>query len=193
MSPDAYLAFERQTELRHEYVDGFVYAMTGVKRRHAKVVGNLLALIAPAAQRAGCEAFVTDLKVRVGDTRYYYPDLLVTCGPADDDADVVTDPCLVVEVLSPSTASVDRREKLAAYRTVPSLQAYLVVDPTRPHVERHWRDAAGDWNYEAITPASGGQVSIPCPATTLTLDAILAGVQLRSSTLRRVKEPAPTG
>jgi Uma2 family endonuclease len=81
----------------------------------------------------------------------------------------------VVEVTSPSTASTDRREKLANYRKIPSLRAYLIVDQRRRRVDHHWRDEVGDWWHVAL--AGGGEVSLPCPQVTLALDDIYEGVQ----------------
>lgn len=189
MTPEEYLAFEERSTRKHEYVAGVVYAMSGTTRRHGKIIGNIYRRLWAVAD-GSCEVFFNDLKVRVDATTYYYPDVGVACGPEDDDADIIADPCLVVEVTSPSTRATDHREKLVAYRNVPTLSAYLIVAHTERRVERHWRDAAGAWQHESVTPESGGRVAVPCPVAVLTLDEIYAGVSLRSR-LRRVKERAP--
>ncbi|GJG86268.1 hypothetical protein tb265_14490 [Gemmatimonadetes bacterium T265] len=188
MTPEEYLAFERRSRFKHEYVDGVVYAMSGTTRRHGKIVGNVYRRLWPAAKGGPCEVFVQDLKVHVDATKYYYPDVVAVCGPEDDDADVIPDPCLVVEVTSRSTRATDHREKLIAYRKVPTLRAYLIVSHREQVVDRHWRDAAGAWQHEVVTPESGGRVAAPCPETVLTLDAIYEGVTLLPR-LRRIKEP----
>ncbi|HEY0780308.1 MAG TPA: Uma2 family endonuclease [Gemmatirosa sp.] len=190
MTPEEYLAFEETARVRHEYVGGRVFAMSGVRVRHARLVGNVAAGLRQAAQGGPCEAFTNDLKVRADETTFYYPDVLVVCDTPDDETVFVTNPCVVVEVLSPSTRRTDRGEKLVAYRRIPTLRAYLIVEATRQEVERHWRDAGGAWRSELVTPESGGQVPVPCPDTVLTLDAVYAGVTLRPR-LRRVKERAP--
>ncbi len=190
MTPEEYLAFEETARVRHEYVSGHVYAMSGVKVRHARVVRNVATGLQQAAGVGPCEAFTNDLKVRADETTFYYPDVLVVCDTPDDETVFVTNPCVVVEVLSPSTRRTDRSEKLVAYRRIPTLSAYLIVEATRQEVERHWRDASGAWRSEIVTPESGGRVAVPCPDTVLTLDAVYAGVTLRPR-LRRVKERAP--
>lgn len=189
MTPAEYLAFEERSPVKHEYVDGYVYAMSGVRRRHGKVVTNLMRQLLRAAGDGPCEVYVAELKVQADETKYYYPDVAVTCGPPDDEASVITDPCLVVEVTSPSTRTTDHREKLGAYTRIPTLGAYLVIEADRPEVHRHWRDAGGAWRFEVVSPESGGRVPVPCPDVTLTLDQIYAGVTLRPR-VRRVKEGA---
>lgn len=173
MSVDEYLRFEEAAPTKHEYVAGDVYAMTGVTYRHACIVTNVAYRLAGAARAGSCRV-VHDVKVRAGD-RIYYPDVMVLCTPQSADALVLGDPCLVVEVTSRSTARVDRGEKLDAYRTVPSLRAYLIVDHRWRRVERHWRDAVGAWQREEI--AVDGSVPVPCPEMALTLDEIYEGVQ----------------
>ena len=187
MTPDEYLAFEETARVRHEYVSGHVYAMSGVKLRHARVVGNVAAGLRRAANDGPCEAFTNDLKVRADETTFYYPNVLVVCDTPDDETVFVTNPCVVVEVLSPSTRRTDRSEKLIAYRGIPALRAYVIIEAARQEVERHWRDASGVWHSEIITPESGGRVPVPCPETVLTFDEIYARVTVRPR-LRRVKE-----
>lgn len=191
MTPEEYLAFERRSSRKHEYVDGVVYAMSGTTRRHYKLLFNVARHLHTAAAGGACEVFAQDLKVHVAPTKYYYPDVVVVCGPEDDEADVIADPCVVVEVTSRSTRATDHREKLIAYRTVPTLRAYLIVSHRERLVDRHWRDAGGAWQHEVVTPDSGGRVAVPCPAGgVLTLDGIYEGVTLPAR-LRRLKEPAP--
>ncbi len=190
MTPEEYLAFEETARVRHEYVAGHVYAMSGGLLRHARVIGNVSYLLRRAAEGGPCAVFTNDLKVRADETTFYYPDVVVACGPLDDDAVYLTNPCLVVEVLSPSTRLTDRREKLTNYRRIPTLRAYLIIEAARREVERHWRDSSGAWRSEVVTPESGGRVAVPCPEAVLTLDEVYEGVTIRPRP-RRVRERAP--
>lgn len=184
MSLDEYLRFERAHPERHEYVAGEVYAMSGATLRHSRIVQNLSFRLMERARGGPCEVHTHDLKVRVGNDRIYYPDLLVLCTPLPGDTLIVREPCLIIEVTSPASARVDRGEKLESYRRLASLEAYLVVDQRRRRVDRHWCDTAGVWRREEHI--GEGTVPVPCPVTSLTLDEIYEGVDLPS-----VAEPEP--
>ena len=175
LSVEEYLRFEATATTKHEYVAGEVYAMTGVTRRHARIASNLAYRLMNAARGGPCDVMVAEVKVRAGRERIYYPDVLVACTPGRDTDVIVRDPCLVVEVTSPSTARVDRGEKRDAYLAIPSLRAYLIVDHRYRRVEWHLRDADGEWRRgEAI---GAGSVDVPCPAVTLRLDEIYEGIE----------------
>jgi Uma2 family endonuclease len=174
LTVEEYLRLEEASPERHEYVAGEVHAMTGASLRHNRIVGNIFGRLWAAARGGPCTPHVEAVKLRVADDVIYYPDVMVLCTPQDDDL-VAHAPCLVVEVTSPSTASTDRREKLANYRKIPSLRAYLIVDQRRRRVDHHWRDEVGDWWHVAL--AGDGEVSLPCPQVTLALDDIYEGVQ----------------
>src|SRR5207237_1346998 len=103
------------------YVAGAIYEMTGASRRHAQIVANILVRLRPATRGTPCQVYVNDVKVRAAHDIIYYPDVVVTCDANDTDEYLVNTPCLVVEVASPSTAMIDRREKLANYRRMDSL------------------------------------------------------------------------
>ena len=113
------------------------------------------------------------IKLRVGDD-VYYPDVIVTCSAADQDDRWVREPCLLIEATSPSTARFDRLEKLNAYRKIPPLQAYLIVEQAWRRVVRHWRDAARVWQQEDLQ--GEGAISLSCPEVLLTLDQIYEGL-----------------
>ena len=144
MSVEDYLEMEKTATVRHEYVAGEVYAMVGVSRRHSRIAGNIFRMLAVVAAGGPCRVHQSDMKLQVDDV-FYYPDVMVACDKEPDDPYYEDDPCLVVEVVSPSTESTDRREKLAAYKSVPGLRACLIVDQDRMRVERHFRDEAGAW------------------------------------------------
>ena len=131
---DAYLDGETRTEIKHEYLDGEVVAMGGASAKHGLIVTGLGLAIGSHARRKRCQLFMADMKLRVDhadQTYFYYPDLLLACDPQDRDPYYRRHPCLIVEVLSPSTERIDRREKLFAYQTIPSLRECLLVDPDK--------------------------------------------------------------
>jgi Uma2 family endonuclease len=172
---EEYLRLEESSPTRHELVGGVMHAMNGATRRHARIVMNISVRLATIARGGPCQVIATDVKLRAAREVVYYPDVMVACGPHDDNDIVVDDPCLVVEVTSPSTARTDRREKLAASRQIASLRAYLIVNQRVRRVERHWRDDGGDWWHATIE--GDGRVPIPCLDTELALDEIYEGLQ----------------
>jgi Uma2 family endonuclease len=145
----------------------------GVTKRHNLISLNLARELHAAGRGSGCRVYAIDVKVRAARDVIYYPDIMVACGPDRGTALIEEAPCLVVEVLSPSTSSIDRREKLLTYRQMESLEAYLIVAQDQRRVDRHWRDGEGRWDLEVVEGA--GDVAIPSPATTLSLDAIYEG------------------
>lgn len=173
LSVEDYLEMEKTATVRHEYVAGEVYAMVGVSRRHSRIAGNIFRLLAVAAAGGSGRVHQSDMKLQIDDG-FYYPDVMVACGPEPENPYYEDAPCLVIEVVSPSTESTDRREKLAAYKRVPGLKACLIVDQERMQVERHFRDEAGGW-YRADL-VDEGHFSVPCPEMSLTLAEIYEGL-----------------
>jgi Uma2 family endonuclease len=160
MSIEEYLEFENNSEFKHEYVGWHLYAMTGVTRRQSRISGNIFALLREAAKAGPCRIHQSDMRVPTPDGPVYYPDVVVACGEEPDDPYCEDTPCLIIEVLSPSTALTDRREKLLSYRRISSLQAYLIVEQDKALVERHYRDDSGAWQAEIL---SEGGIPVPCP------------------------------
>lgn len=171
---DEYMAFEESTPLRHELIAGEVYAMSGPTLNHNRISNNVAGLLMAAAGDGPCEVFTDVIKLQVAPTTVYYPDVVVTCEPSDDDERIVRQPCLVVEVTSRSTRRNDIREKLVAYQALPSLLAYLVIDQRHRHVDRHWRDESGAWRHEEVI---AGEVAVPCLEASLPLDRVYARVR----------------
>lgn len=136
MTPGEYLDYEHSQEIRHELVDGYLYAMTGASRRHEEIALNLAAALHAHLRGRPCRAYKGDLKIRVG-ADFHYPDVFVRCGETavDDDAYAASDPVLVAEVLSPSTQRYDRGDKRLAYWSLPSMREYVLIAQDRPHVE----------------------------------------------------------
>jgi Uma2 family endonuclease len=120
MTVEEYLAFEEASDVKHEYVDGRVYGMSGAHSRHGRIIANVAAHLWTAARGGPCRTYTNDLKVRASQTHIYYPDVLSVCTPRDDDGLIVDDPCLLLEVTSPSTSRTDHSEKLDAYRQIES-------------------------------------------------------------------------
>lgn len=176
MTFDEYLAREHRSPIKHEFVRGEVYAMSGATRRHDRIVMNLLVRLGIAARGGPCVVNSADVKVQPAPGVVYYPDVSVDCVPHRDDDVIVDQPCLVVEVTSRSTARVDRGEKLDNYRRAESLRMYLIVDHRRRRVTCHRRDGSGPWVFEEVTDAE--RVSVPCPRTDPTLDAIYEGIDM---------------
>ena len=166
VSVEEYLRIEEASPLRHEYVSGVLYAMTGGTKTHSEIIGNIYTAIRPEARRQQCRIFPGDVKTQINADRIYYPDLIVTCDPEDGDPLIVSMPCLIVEVLSPSTEATDRREKASAYRTFASLRSYLIVYQDEVRVEHYFRDEHDDWNLEFVTE---GEVTLRCPPIALQL------------------------
>lgn len=180
LSVEDYLKLEETSQIRHEYVGGVIHAHAGGTRRHDVVSGNVFALLWNASRGGPCRVHTADRLLRTSDDVFYYPDVMVVCPPEDEAADTEAlfeeSPCLVVEVTSPTTEATDRREKMLAYRRIPSLKAYLIVAQESLRVERHWHDEAGRWwQAEAVGPE--GVVPVPCPEVELTLAQIYEGLQ----------------
>ena len=187
MTVEEYFRFEESSEIKHEYVAGEVYAMSGATVRHNRIAGNIFVRLVPVARRGSCDVFMGEMRVEVARDRHYYPDVTVVCTPLAELDVVARSPCVVVEVTSPSTARIDRGEKLDAYRSISSLEAYLIIDHRRRRVERHSRDVhSREWRREEIV--GEGRVGVPCLDVELTLDEIYERVELPS-----VSEPEPVG
>ena len=125
-----YLEFEEKSPQRHEFINGVLFAMTGPSVAHARITGNLFFAIRTHLKGGPCEVFASDLKVIISrdvNEIGYYPDVIVDCRPDTRDTHFVRDPKLVVEVLSPSTQHIDRREKLQNYRLIDSVEEYVIV------------------------------------------------------------------
>lgn len=175
LTVEEYLELERTSEVRHEYVAGEIHAHAGGTRRHDVISGNIFALLWTAARNGPCRVHSSDRLLKADDDVFYYPDVSVVCPGEDESLDGQTlfeeAPCLVVEVTSPSTKEIDRREKMLAYRRIPSLKAYLILDQEMIRVERYWRDESGRW-WHAEAVGEEGIVPIPSPEIELTLPQI---------------------
>ena len=144
-----YLALERQAEFKSEYLDGEVFAMTGASRRHNLICLNIGAELRTQLKQRPCEVYVSDMRVKTSATGLYtYPDIVVVCGtPTFEDAEVDTlvNPVLLAEVLSKTTQDYDRGGKFEHYRTLDSLQEYLLVAQHACHLTHYVRQPDNAW------------------------------------------------
>ena len=149
MTIEEYLEWEPQQDVRYEYVNGEVFAMTGGTICHNDIALNLYTALRPHVRSRGCRANVSDVKVQVSPkSPYYYPDVIVSCDPQDLNArNFIQNPNLIVEVLSPGTSAKDRGEKFTYYLTIPRLQEYIMIDSEKISVERYCRGEGRMWLY----------------------------------------------
>lgn len=157
---EEYLSLERFSEIRHEYLDGFVYAMAGESIAHSTICFNLAVTVGPQLKDTPCRGFSPNMKVRAGEKGLYaYPDLMVACGDPvfiDEESDILTNPTVIFEVLSPSTEAYDRGEKFLRYRThIDSLRDYVLVAQDRPLIEHHALQPDGTWSRTEISGIEG--------------------------------------
>lgn len=171
MSVEDYLEGEKHGEIRHEYVDGEIYAMSGVSKEHNRINRRLLRSVETKLLGSDCETFFVDVKVQVKKlNRFYYPDLVVVCGEDEENEYVITKPTVVVEILSPSTAGTDRREKMFAYQEIDSLQEYLMIDQDERHAELYRRRDDGLWSW--ITYIPGEDIELESIGFSMPLDEL---------------------
>jgi Uma2 family endonuclease len=176
MSVEDFLAFEKDNPVRHEYVAGEVYRVSGPRLRHNVISSNMLRRLHSPARSRGCRVCIENVLVRVAADMFYYPDITVICRDPGLEEWVGENPSLVVEVTSPSTRSTDRREKLHAYRNVDSLQQYLIVEQRRREVSVYRRVAGGEW--DRVELLDSGSVDIPFLGCVMTLDEIYEDVPM---------------
>ena len=154
ISIEDYLEGEKVSEVKHEYVNGEVFAMAGTSKSHNRIIRNIVKKLQTALDGTECETFFVDIKVFVERlNRFYYPDLLVVCGEDADSDYYTTKPKIIIEVLSPSTALTDRREKMFIYKEIESLDEYIMIEQDKIYAEvyRRRRDS-GLWDWIEFFP-----------------------------------------
>ena len=149
LTPEEYLAIERRSETRSEYLNGEMFAMVGASRKRNLIAGNIFGELRQALKGKPCEAYTNDMRVRIPATGLYtYPDVVVVCGEPefeDEHIDTLINPTFVVEVLSDSTESYDRGRKAGFYRSVESIAEYLLVSQDEYRVEQYVKQTDGKW------------------------------------------------
>jgi Uma2 family endonuclease len=157
-----YLELEATSQLRHEFFDGAVYAMSGGSPDPSRLAANVISILTGQLAGKPCQAFTSDLRVRVQATGLAtHPDVSVICGSLQldpEDNNTVTNPLLIVEVLSPSTQRYDREEKAAHYRRIPSLESYVLISQDEQRLEVFSRNQDGSWT---LREARNGAVDLP--------------------------------
>jgi Uma2 family endonuclease len=175
-TPEEYFAWEEQQQLRHEYIDGEVYAMTGGTLNHSEIAGNLTFLLKAHLRGGACRVLNSDGRVNIYDSNdYVYPDLTVTCDGRDkSNTKFVNHPCLIVEVLSPTTEAYDRGEKFFMYRRSPSLQDYILVSANKMAIDVFHKDDRGSWDI--INHRLGDVVELKSINLTFPIEEVFEGI-----------------
>jgi Uma2 family endonuclease len=149
VTPEAYLKFERSSEIKHEYYGGTVFAMTGASRNHNLIVANVIATLHTQLRKRPCIVYPSDMRVKTrSSVLYTYPDISVVCGESqfeDEFVDTLLNPTVLFEVLSPSTERYDRGKKFQHYRTLPSLQEYVLIAQDSYRIEHFTRQPNDEW------------------------------------------------
>ncbi|MFL6284774.1 MAG: Uma2 family endonuclease [Pyrinomonadaceae bacterium] len=183
VTPDEYLAAERLSDYRSEYLDGGVYPMTGGSINHNQITINLILELGAQLRARPCRVLGVDLKVRLPDSRkFFYPDVVAICDELqihDDRKDIILNPDLVIEVLSPSTEAFDRGAKFRAYQTIESLKEYVLVSQNEPLIEQYVRNGEGKWTY-AAAEGLDSTLTLPSIECTLNLSAVYDKVDFNS-------------
>lgn len=197
ISPEEYLALERQAETRSEYLAGEIFAMAGASRTHNLIITNTVVSLGTTLKRRGCDVYTNDMRVEVDPTGLYaYPDVVVVCGQPqfkDANEDTLLNPTVIMEVLSDSTASYDRGEKFEHYAALPSLTDYLLIAQDRAAIEQRTRTERG-WQ---LVFHYGPDAVVPLPAIgcELRLADVYDRIEFKDpraarGSFRRVKEPS---
>ena len=155
LSVDEYLEGEKTSPIRHEYIAGQVYAMAGVSIRHNLIALNLASRLRVHLRGGPCRVFISDVKARIEALDlFYYPDVMVSCERDDNAEYFIKCPSLIVEVTSPSTEAIDRREKLVAYQKLDSLREYVLIGQDEMKAQVYRRDDEGRWWIETLNETS---------------------------------------
>ncbi len=168
ISFDAYCQLEADSTVKHEYLDGQAWAMAGGSREHAGIAANILVVLGTQLRGSRCQAHTSDLRIRVRATGLAtYPDISVVCGRAELDPDdrfrhTVTNPTLLVEVLSPTTEEYGRGEKLSHYQRIESLREVVLVAHNEPRIEVWRRASDGSWTRSEHESGSVALESVSC-------------------------------
>ncbi len=176
ISRNEYLDIERDGNIRHEFVGGQIFAMTGGTRRHNQVAFRLARLLAAAGDPQRCQTYIADMKV-LTEFAGYYPDVTVACDEGDNEGDFDAyfeeHPCLIAEVLSKSPQDRDRREKWVAYQSIPSLKHYLLLSQEDTVLEHCFRKVTG-WQTEVLGP--NDTLHLECPKISVSMASIYEGL-----------------
>lgn len=157
-TPEQYLEIDRKADHRSEYVNGEILAMAGASREHNLIVTNLVRELSTRLRGCPCETYSNDMRVKISSVRFTYPDVTVGCEPlefADGSLDILLNPVVIMEVLSPSTEANDRGWKFAHYRRLATLKDYVLLSQYQPQVEHYTRHEMDLWILQEISGLSG--------------------------------------
>jgi Uma2 family endonuclease len=151
VSPEAYLAMERDSLEKHEYLKGEVFAMSGASNQHNDIAYNINRIIAPFLHGKGCKLYGSDFRIHIPENSLYtYPDFSIVCGKAETTeiyTDNLTNPTVLIEILYKSTKEYDRGTKFHLYRSIKTLQEYILIDSTSISVEIFRRQSDNSWKF----------------------------------------------
>ena len=172
LTPEEYFIWEEQQLLRHEYLSGEVYAMSGGTQNHGRIASNLIFILKSHLRGSGCQVGNSDCRINIFETKdYVYPDVSVTCDERDRTAiQAIQYPCLIVEVLSPITASYDRGDKFRMYRRNPSLQDYVLVDAEKIAIDLYRKNDRGNW--EIFNYQSGDNIDLQSIGLSFSIESV---------------------
>jgi Uma2 family endonuclease len=175
-TPDEYFAWEEQQEFKHEYIDGEVYAMSGGTTNHSEIASNFNFLLKAHLRGGNCRVLNSDARVSIqASNNYVYPDVSVTCDERDrNNAQFISNPCLIVEVLSSSTEGYDRGKKFEMYRRSNSLREYVLVSTERVEIDLFRKDDRGEWKF--ISYAPGDMVELESINLTFPIEQLFEGI-----------------
>ena len=181
VTEEEYLAIDRAAEVRSEFFDGEMFAMSGGSMRHARLQRNIIVELHARLLGSKCEVFTSDFRVRISSCRMYaYSDVTVVCGKpilADERQDILLNPAVIFEVLSPSTEYYDRGPKFQYYRAIESLTDYILVDQNQVRIEQYTRGAANTWTLRDYQRPEE-DLQIPSIGISLALERIYDRVEL---------------
>jgi len=176
VSEAEFLERSRESDARLEYSDGIIYAMAGEKKKNNVLAGNLYLALRPRANQQGCRVFMEGVQLRLpNSSKYFLPDVMLSCAPEGDDEYIEENPCLLVEVVSPTSVIRDYNEKKLEYFNIPSLEQYILVSSDKKQVEVYTRETSG-WHFEAYLEQ--GEFEVACVGLAVTLEQIYAAVKL---------------
>lgn len=174
LSPEEYLVFERASETKHEYADGEIFAMSGGTLAHSLLATNIARELGLALRGRGCRVLNSDMRIKISSTgRYVYPDVSMLCEQPlyeDETRDTLLNPSLIVEVLSDSSEKYDRGDKFTQYRSIASLEDYILVSQHTVLIEHFRRQADGSWRYRALGP--GDRLSVTQHGCEISVDEV---------------------
>jgi Uma2 family endonuclease len=178
-SPEEYLRLEEKSLERHEFVDGQMFMMAGGSVQHSQIALRLASKLLEATDGTDCEVVNSDVKLQIGKI-YYYPDVMVSCEEDRLERTFFKSPCFIAEVLCASTEPIDRGEKLLSYRTIPSLQSYVLLAQDTARAEIYKRLPDGSWRYDVLE--GDAILEIGCANLSLKVSSLYRGVLMDAPT-----------